>query len=310
MQYKRIISLLPSATEVLYGLGVEKMLVGRSHECDYPSQVDEIPVCSSATVNNEMSSEAINEKVKESLLNAVSVYQLDIELIKSLKPDIVITQSQCKACAVDVEQVEGELQKALGRKVQIIDLAPSSLEEFYEDIMKISDPIDVFGRGKRYVKALKTRIQHIEAITEKKKNKPVVAAIEWMEPLMVAGHWMPELIEFAGGTPSITEKGKPSQWIQWEDIQSLNPDVLFIANCGFSIKRTMQEIDLLKSKPGWSELKAVKNNQVYAADGNAFFNRSGPRLVESIEILCDILHPENFMFGHLNRNFIRVDVNS
>lgn len=301
----KIISLLPAATEIVCALGLEANLVGRSHECDFPETVKQLPVCSEANFPDGLSSAAIDVKVKEILADALSVYSVKREVIKQLAPDIVITQAQCEVCAVSLTEVEQALENYLDKDARIISLQPNSLDDIFNDIKTVADSLNVSEAGNILLEDLHERVDIICHKLKFIENKPTIACIEWLEPLMLSGNWVPDLVSLAGGVSILTETGKHSPYVEWVDIRLQDPDVLVVMPCGFPIQRTLKEIDLLLQLPGFNELKAVKNNRVYIADGNQYFNRPGPRIVDSIEILAEIINPKQFSFGYEGDGWIK-----
>ncbi|HWZ15622.1 MAG TPA: cobalamin-binding protein [Mucilaginibacter sp.] len=304
----KIISLLPAATEIVCALGLEKNLVGRSHECDFPEPVKQLPVCSEANFPDNLSSSAIDVKVKEILADALSVYTVKREVIKQLAPDVVITQSQCEVCAVSLTEVEADLENYLDKQTRIISLQPNNLADIFNDIQTVADALNVTDAGKDLIEDLNQRVDIIRHKLKFNENKPAVACIEWLEPLMISGNWVPGLVSIAGGTPVLTEQGKHSSYIQWDDLRLADPDILVIIPCGFPIERTLKEMDLLLALPGFAELQAVKNNAIYIADGNQYFNRPGPRIVDSVEILAEIINPKQFVFGYEGAGWIKFSI--
>ncbi len=303
--HTKIVSLIPSATEIICALGLEKNLVGRSHECDYPASVKQLPVCSEANFPDNLSSSDIDVKVKEILADALSVYTVNREQIKQLAPDVVITQAQCEVCAVSLKDVEEALENYLDKQASIISLQPNSLGDIFNDITTIAAALNVREAGNTLLEDLQERVDIIRHKLKFNENKPTVACIEWLEPLMLSGNWVPELVSIAGGVSVLTEQGKHSPYIQWEYIRLQDPEILIVMPCGFPIQRTLKEIDLLLQLPGFGEMKAVKNNRVYLADGNQYFNRPGPRIVDSIEILAEIINPKQFIFGYEGDGWIK-----
>ncbi|WP_036485659.1 cobalamin-binding protein [Myxosarcina sp. GI1] len=300
----RIVSLLPSATEIVACLGISEALVGRSHECDYPPDVRDLPVCTEARLNTDKRSGQIDADVQTLLQNALSIYKIKTEVLGQLKPTHIITQDQCDVCAVNLADVERAIAELTNSnfKPQIISLQPNLLAEVWQDIERVAQAlkIDAFP----VIFELQSRM---EAIAKKNKQRateiPTVVALEWVEPLMTAGNWIPELIEVAGGKSLLSVKGENSPYLFWESLLDLDPEVIIIMPCGFDLERTERESRVLTKRPGWKSLKAVKNNRVYLVDGNSYFNRPGPRLVDSTEILAEILHPEIFTFGHKNQSW-------
>ena len=305
MNDKKILSLLPAATEIVCALGLSDNLVGISHECDYPDDIKDLPVCTSSKVDSEAGSAAIDLQVKEVLSRALSVYDLNIALIRELNPDVIITQSQCEVCAVSLSDVESELRGILDKDVTVISLEPRTLPDILSDIRRIGSEFRLDEEADAVVEELEERINIIRHKLKFIEEKPVVACIEWLSPLMLAGNWTPGLVNIAGGNTLLVEEGKHSPFIDFEDVRAMNPDIMVIMPCGFSIAQSLKEINLLLELPGWSGLDAVQNNRVYIADGNHYFNRSGPRIVDSIEILAEIIHPKQFVFGYEGAGWIR-----
>lgn len=306
--YPRIVSLLPAASEIVCALGLEQHLIGRSHECDFPETVKTLPACTQANINASLSSGAIDGQVKALLENALSLYSVDRELIKSLAPDIIITQAQCEVCAVSITEVGAALQGYLEKDVKIISLAPQSVNDVLNDIRIVASACNVPDRGETLCEELQERIDIISHKLKYLDSRPKVACIEWMEPLMTSGNWIPGMTAIAGGLPVLAEAEKHSAYISWDAVLNENPDILILMPCGFPIARTLNEIDLVLHQPGFGSLNAVRNKRVYVADGNQYFNRPGPRLVDSLEILAEIIHPKQFIFGHEGTGWIRFEV--
>jgi iron complex transport system substrate-binding protein len=300
----RIISLLPAATEIICFLGLENNLVGRSHECDYPETIQHLPICSEANFPDDLSSTAIDAKVKELLADALSIYTVKREVIKQLAPDVVVTQAQCEVCAVSLKEVEEALDNFLDKKASIISLQPNKLEDIFNDIKTVGDALNVAETG-ILIEELQERVDIIRHKLKYVESRPTVACIEWLEPLMVSGNWIPELVNLAGGSNLLAEAGKHSPFVKWEEIKVADPEIIVAMPCGFSIERTMREINLLLDLPGFNEIKAIKNNRLYIADGNQYFNRPGPRIVNSIEIMAEIIHPKLFNFGYEGDGWIK-----
>jgi iron complex transport system substrate-binding protein len=296
----RIVSLIPSATEILASLGLADAIVGKSHECDYPPEVQNLPVCTQPKFDPEGSSGQIHERVAEILQSALSVYQVQVETLEELQPTHIITQAQCEVCACSLADVEAAVNQLVGSKPQIISLQPNKLEEVWRDIEGVAAVFEVDSQP--LLTHLKKRIR---ACTEKtnilaETSRPAVACIEWSEPLMAAGNWVPELVSLAGGEPLFGFEGQHSRWLQWETLQDANPEVIIFMPCGFDLEKTRRDALELATNVNWKNLQAVRNGKVYLTDGNAYFNRPGPRLVDSLEILAEILHPDLFEFDYRN----------
>jgi iron complex transport system substrate-binding protein len=301
----RIVSLIASATEIVCALGFESELVGRSHECDYPPSVKQLPQLTSPKFKVEGSSLEIDQRVKAILMDALSVYRVDPQGLEALKPTHIITQSQCEVCAVSLKDVELAVCQLTSSNPIIVSLEPNSLEDIWADILKVGESLGAAARAEQLIDELQSRMDDIVQRTHWLDSNPTVAYIEWIEPLVAGGNWMPELIDKAGGINLFGEAGKHSPWMNWEDLVNENPDIIFVCPCGFDIERTLHEMSLLSGRSEWRDLKAVKNGRVFVADGNQFFNRPGPRLVESLEILAETIHPNVFHFGHEGSGWIR-----
>jgi iron complex transport system substrate-binding protein len=294
----RVVSLIASATEIVAGLGLEHLLVARSHECDWPESVLHLPQASKPSFPTGGTSKAIDLAVKERLAKALSVYEVDAELLKQLKPDVIITQTQCEVCAVSPADVERAVCQLADRDVKIVSLEPNRLGDVWEDIRRVAAALNQPEEGDKLVDRLRRRVLDIGARAGSRFPKPRLAVVEWIEPLMTAGNWMPELIEVAGGVSVLGEAGEHSPYMTWDQLALKDPDVILISPCGFGIPRTLQEMPVLEAQRGWKRLRAVRDGRVIVADGNAYFHRPGPRLVESLEILAEVLHPKGFQFGH------------
>jgi iron complex transport system substrate-binding protein len=301
----RIVSLLPAATEIVCALGLEGQLVGRSHECDYPESIQHLPVCSEANFPDGLSSNNIDIKVKEILADALSIYTVKREVIKELAPDVVITQAQCEVCAVSLEEVEKALDNYLDKQTRIVSLQPNKLEDIFKDIQTVADTLGITSAGNTLIEDLQERVDIIRHKLKYVESRPTVACIEWLEPMMISGNWIPEVVGLAGGKSLLAEAGKHSPYIQWDDILLADPEIIVVMPCGFSIERTMREMNLLLNLPQFADTRAAKNNQIYIADGNKYFNRPGPRIVDSIEIMAEIIHPKLFSFGYEGNGWIK-----
>ncbi|MEA5447461.1 cobalamin-binding protein [Leptolyngbya sp. CCNP1308] len=296
----RIISLIPSATEIVCSLGLEEFLVGRSHECDFPPAVKALPVCTAPKFNPEGTSGEIHQRVSDLLTSALSVYRVDIEMLEALQPTHIITQAQCEVCAVSLGDVEAALAELTQGQPQLISLSPNRLADVWDDIYKTG--VALLGKagqaqGEAVLAGLKQRVQTCRDRTINLPS-PTVACIEWTEPLMAAGNWVPELVDMAGGKSLFGQVGQHSPWMAWGDLVAADPEVIVIMPCGYDLAVTRRESAALTAHPQWSQLKAVKTGRVYLTDGNQYFNRPGPRLVDSLEILAEIFYPERVAYGY------------
>lgn len=293
----RIVSLLPSATEIVAGLGLTHALVGRSHECDYPPEIQHLPVCTEARLDTAQSSLKIDTDVQTLLQSALSIYQIKTDVLEQLQPTHILTQDLCDVCAVSFADVQKAVTQLTKSNPQLISLRPSKLTDVWADIEKVAQTLGVDSRTllDRLRYRQETCRRQIQSVPRK---IPTVVAIEWTKPIMIAGNWIPELIELAGAKPLFSVSGQNSPYLKWEEILKADPDYLIIMPCGFNLERTKQESQFLIENPYWSNLKSVRSNQVFITDGNAYFNRPSQRLIDSLEILAEIIHPELFDFGY------------
>jgi iron complex transport system substrate-binding protein len=302
----RIVSLIASATEIVCALGCEDQLVGRSHECDFPESVRRLPACTEPKFAVEGSSYQIDQRVKAIVQESLSVYRVDGERLRDLEPDIIVTQAQCEVCAVSLREVERTVCAWLSRCPTLVSLMPNCLADVWADIERVAEALGGPERGAALIGRLQERMRAIADKAQALPHRPTVACVEWIEPLMAAGNWMPELVAQAGGANLFGAAGKHSPWMTWDELAAADPEVIFLSPCGFDIPRTLQEVSLFTARPEWPRLRAVRGGRVFVADGNAYFNRPGPRLVESLEILAELLHPESFAFGHEGAGWRRV----
>jgi iron complex transport system substrate-binding protein len=303
----RVVSLIASATEIVCALGLEKHLVGRSHECDYPATVTSLPVCTRPQIRVDASSRDIDRQVKDVLRARLSVYQVDSELLYRLRPDVIITQTHCDVCAVSEADVEKVLPDWPGKRPRIVALTPNSLADVWADIDRVAGALGVEEKGKSLVNELSSAMQIIEARSRRLAHPPGVACIEWIDPLMAAGNWVPELVSMAGGSNLVGVAAAHAPTVTWEELRQKDPEVIVVIPCGLDLSRTCREAALLPTLPGWAAVNAVRSRRVYLADGNQYFNRPGPRLLESLEILAEVLHPQVFHFGHEARSWVRFE---
>jgi iron complex transport system substrate-binding protein len=292
----RIVSLIASATEIVAALGFGRNLVGRSHECDFPPDVLALPACSEPKIDVHGTSREIDERVKSLAGAAVSVYRVFPDVLKRLAPTHIITQTQCEVCAVSLKDVEQAMAEMIGveHPPQIVALAPMTLADVWADIRAVGQALRAPERAEALVGTLKKELDVIRARAASAGSRPSIACLEWIDPLMSCGNWVPELVEIAGGTNLLGEAGKHSPWLEWDKLAACDADFIAIMPCGFDIARTQAELPPLVEDSRWPKLRAAREGRVYLTDGNQFFNRPGPRLVESARILAEILHPDLF----------------
>jgi iron complex transport system substrate-binding protein len=301
----RIASLLPSATEIIAALGAADQLVARSHECDEPASVTRLPAITTPKLDPRASSVAIHGEVSALLAQALSIFEVDAARLRALRPDVIVTQTQCEVCAVSLADVERALDGWIGAAPRLVPLQPMALTDIFADIARIAAAIGRADEGDVLVADLRARLGRIATVTTA-LPRPRVATIEWLDPPMAGGNWMPELVAMAGGDNLFGVAGQHSPWLDWNAVTDANPDVILLLPCGFTLGRALSEISAVTTRPGWHQLAAVRANQVYVLDGHRHFNRPGPRLHESLEILAEILHPAQFRFGHEGRAWRRL----
>jgi len=305
------VTLLASATEIVCALDCGDRLVGRSHECDQPPWVKKLPAVTSPRIDTAAESAAIDKSVRALVSQALSVYTVDAEKLAALEPDLLVTQVQCEVCAVSLKDVEDAVRVGLKSRPAIVSMRPDALADVWADMRAIASALGVPERGVQLVTRLRARMR---GIAERLKGRgthgtwvrPRVACIEWIDPLMSAGNWTPELIELAGAEDVLGKAGQHAGPIGIEQLAAAEPDAIWVTPCGFDLARTRAELPALTAYPGWSDLRAVREGRVFLGDGNALFNRPGPRVVESLECLAEALHPDAFRFGHEGRGWERM----
>lgn len=316
----RVVSLLASATETVHALGCGSWLVGRSHECDHPPGVRDLPRVSEPRFEIDLPSREIDRSVKDLLREALGIYRVDAELLQELAPDVILTQTQCEVCAVSPRDLDRALCEWMPEsEPTVVHLEPNTLADIEDDVRKIAEALDVYLSGEVLVGDMRSRMTHLaeragtpmgigrgqapegaeESVAEEGMpgevaGRPTVAYIEWVDPLMAGGNWMPELVSLAGGEPLFVGPGEHSPTLEWGSVVEADPDVVFVSPCGYDLDRTREDLELLEARPGWSALRAVREGRAFYADANAFLTRPGPRVVDSLRILCEVLHPHIF----------------
>ena len=287
----RIVSLLPSATEIVCALGLREHLVGVSHECDFPLDVVGLPILTAPKLDPRRPSREIDSDIRALVSAGLGVYAIDTERLAALEPDLIVTQDQCDVCAVSYSDVTAAVRTLARSSTEIVSLRPNRLEDVWHDIETIAASADVTGRGRNRAAELRGRIVALGDRTAGLARSRL-ACLEWFEPLMAAGNWVPDLAAAAGGVCELVAPGAHSSWLEFDALVGDRPDVLCAMPCGFSLERTLAELESLIREPRWRLLPAVRSGRVFAVDGSSYFNRPGPRLVESAEILAGILHPD------------------
>jgi iron complex transport system substrate-binding protein len=290
----RVCSLLPGATEIAFALGLGDDVVGVTHECDYPAEAQQKPVIVRSLIDShQMTSIEIDRWVSERLRNNQGLYTIDEEGLREAAPDVILTQGLCDVCAIDYNEVVAA-GETLPHKPTIVSLTPNCLTDVLDDIARVGEATGQGQKAQTFVRGLEERIAVMRDRAAQSPARPRVACLEWFDPIYFAGHWVPEMIELAGGHDVLGRKGEPSAKIAWAKVVEHAPDVIVLMPCGYDVQRTLNEAGVLQGLEGWRELPAVKAGKVYAVNGHAFFSRPGPRLVDGLEILAHIIHPKIF----------------
>lgn len=289
---QKIISFLPSATEMVCALGLSDRLRGVTHECDYPPEVkNKAVVVHGALAIEEMSQSDIDRAVSERLRNGQSLYKVDEVLIKKISPDLIITQDLCRVCAPSDNEVT-QLLEELPSKPEILSLTPKSLEEIFENLRSLAKATDCLDQANKLISSAQKQMNKISSLTQKIHTRPRVFCMEWTDPVYCSGHWIPEMVEIAGGVDKLARKGSDSVRLSWEEVLEWMPEILIVMPCGYGLKKAVVVARHLCAYPRWAELPAVRNNRVYVVDANSYFARPGPRVIEGIELLAHLFHPE------------------
>ncbi len=292
----RICSLLPSSTEIIFALGLEENLVGVTHECNYPPQARDKPVVVNSILKNKgkLSSARIDELVTRSRSEGKSVYLIDSELLREIRPELIITQGLCDVCAVSENEVM-EVCEVLENGPEIVSLEPNSIKDIMDSILLVGEVTGTERRASEIVEGLMKRIETVEKKLSGERHRPHIFCLEWLDPPYAAGHWVPEMVKIAGGEPLLSKVQEPSFKTTWDEILESSPDYLIIMPCGFDIEKTLDSIEEVTGKVRqWHALRAVKKGHCYIVDANSYFSRPSPRVVSGIELLAGIIHPEIF----------------
>jgi iron complex transport system substrate-binding protein len=302
----RIVSLLPSATEIVCALGLGDSLVGVSHECDWPPEVAGRPVVTEPKIDPAQGSAEIDAAVRSLVRDGLSVYRIRTDVLAELAPDLIVTQDQCDVCAVSYREVVEATAAVLGASARIVSLKPATLADILADIQRVADAAERVDSGLRLTADIQQRFDHIRSRSKRVRSRPRVACIEWLSPLMAAGNWVPEIVAMAGGECVFGAPGELSATIDWQRLQQQEPDVVILMPCGFKLPQTERELAALTQAPEWGRLPAVRNGRVYAIDGNSYVNRPGPRIAESAELLAGLIQPGFFAALIPPHSYLRV----
>ena len=300
----RIASLLPAATEIVCALGAQDRLVGVSHECDYPAGLSRLPALTRPRKSFPQGSGAIDRAVREVLADALAVYEVEVDELARVKPSLIVTQDLCDVCAVSLSEVHRALEQTGLVDAQVVSCCPLRLGDVWDDVRRVARALGIEAQGEGVVAELESRVQAIAQRSEG-KTRPTVLTIEWIDPVMVGGTWMPELVELAGGRALVTEPGQHAPTLTPQELASLDPDVVLIKPCGFTLERTEKELEAIRDHLPWNAWRAVDDGRVFVADGNAYFNRPGPRLVESLEILAGCVSEDAADFREQHAGSVR-----
>jgi iron complex transport system substrate-binding protein len=290
----RICSLLPSATEILCALGLEDQLVAITHECDYPPSILSKPRITRSAIDHAGSTSGeIHRHISSAIHQGSSIYNLDQGLLERLDPDLILTQELCDVCAVSYQDVKRAV-RVMDSRSSIISLEPNTLGDILETIRQVGGVTGRQPEAAQVAAGLQQRIERVTSAASRAAQRPRVLCLEWYDPPMVGGHWVPEMVEQAGGVDGLGKVGQPSVRVSWERIAEYRPEVVALLPCGYHLRENVAELGRTTLPPQWRGLPAVQQGQVYALDGSSYFNRPGPRIVDGLEILAEILHPELF----------------
>jgi iron complex transport system substrate-binding protein len=302
----RIASLIPSATEMVHALGLGESLVAVSHDCDHPPSVRELPVVTRSYVPGDVSSGEIDRAVRELRGASRALYSLDVDALEQLRPDLILTQALCTVCAVSEEEVHVAARRLPGHP-EVVNLEARSLQEVWDGIRLVARKAGVTTRGEELAQELSSRVAEVAARSAGKVPIPI-AFLEWLDPPFTCGHWNPELVRMAGAVDPFGRDAEPAQVMDWERVAHARPEMIFVAECGFGVERTLDDLPALARMPEWLDVPAVRNGRVYVTDGSQYFSRPGPRLADSLEILAHAVDPELHPLDERLPPAVRVDV--
>ena len=290
----RVVSLLPAGTEIAAALGLMDQVVGVSHECDFPEEANQRPRVTHCPVHNAgLPSRDVDEWVRRALRENGSIYTIDEQLLRELRPDVILTQKLCDVCAVGYGTV-AKLAQSLPGPPRVVNLEPTSLAEIFDDIRRVGEMCEVSHRAEELIARLSTRVQNVRRHDAEISDRPRCFLMEWVDPPFCSGHWAPELVEIAGGHDPLGRKHQPSAQIDWQEVVCARPDFIVLALCGYDVDRARRDYELLRRFPGFDSIPAAQTNEIHLVNASAYFARPGPRIVDSLEILASILHPKAF----------------
>jgi iron complex transport system substrate-binding protein len=304
---QQIVSFLPSATEIACALGLTDQLVGITHECDYPVEIEGKPiVVRSALPIETMNQREIDVAVAERMRAGHSLYQVDEKLLQELAPDLILTQDLCQVCAPSGTEVSHALN-LLAKKPRILWLTPNSLEQIFANVRELGEATDHVKEAEELIANGRARLNKIAAVTSRLSHRPRVFCMEWLDPVYCSGHWVPEMVRLAGGEDTLAREGADSVRIPWDKVREWAPEVLIITPCGFNLEKTIEQSQQLSTYPSWSSLPAVRDGRVYAVDANSYFARPGPRVVDGTELMAHLIHPDVFTWEGSTKAYQRLD---
>lgn len=300
----RIASLLPSATEIAFALGLGDQVVAVSHECDYPPEASNRPVLTKSAIHQKIhASHEVDEEVAK---RGGDIYEIDENLLKSLKPDLILTQELCAVCAVSYTKVK-EAARVLDADTKIVSLEPKNLEDIIDHIRLVGRITGRPSQAEKLALQLSQRIEQVKAKTRAVQRRPRVAFIEWLQPPWVGGHWIPQMVDYAGGIDGIGTLGKPSRKVEWDEIVEYQPEIIILAPCGYDVEQVLADVHVMSAYSGWENVPAFRSPNIYAVNASAYFSRPGPRIVDGLELLARVIHPELFPGSLADDNARRVD---
>jgi iron complex transport system substrate-binding protein len=301
----KIASLLPSATEIAFSLGLGDQVVAVSHECDYPPEATNRPVLTKSAIHHKThQSIAVDREVEE---RGGDIYEIDEKLLGKLQPDLILTQELCNVCAVSYTKVK-EAARILDADTKIVSLEPCSLEDIVDNILLVGQMTGREARARELGSSLLSRIDRVKKKTRDVKHRPRVFFMEWLQPPWAGGHWMPEMVDYAGGFEGLGRNGQPSHRVEWSEVLDYHPEMIILSPCGFDVDGVMNELHVLSSYTGWDRIPAFKSSQIYAVNASAYFARPGPRIVDGLELLAQLVHPELFSGEPLVKDARRVNL--